>query len=57
MAKYLRLTIDIRVANDEFAQELLDYEPLAFDLQRNIEAGEVEIDGYDGVEDHGGTDD
>lgn len=57
MAKYLRLTIDIRVENDEFAQELIDLDAQSFDLHRNIEAGEVVIDGYSDVEDHGGTDD
>ena len=53
MAKYLRLTIDVRVENDEFALDLLGGEVNAHDLQQNIEAGEVAIDGYDDVKDFG----
>ena len=51
-ARYLRLTIDIRVANNEFADALLNEDPPISDLQQNIEAGEIEIDGYYDVEDH-----
>ena len=53
MAKYLRLTIDVRVENDEFADELLANDADYVDLQRNVETGEVEIDGYRDVEFHG----
>lgn len=56
MSKYLRLTIDVAVADDEFAELLLEQEALPRDLQQNIEAWVVEIDGYSDVEDHGGRD-
>jgi hypothetical protein len=50
--KYLRLTIDVSVYNDEVVVALEKLEMSNLDLVRNIEAGEIEIDGYSDVEVH-----
>ena len=54
MAKYLRLTIDVRVENDEFAEQLLaqELDDEAYEFQKNVEAGEISIDGIWEREDH-----